>query len=59
MGDWTFDNSFLFMGSMATTIGYGHIVPQEMVTSDQSFLKGIRGRDRVSSMERSKTSYFK
>ena len=46
MGDWTFDNSFLFMGSMATTIGYGHIVPQEMVTNDQSFLKEIRGRDR-------------
>ena len=37
MGDWTFDNSFLFMGSMATTIGYGHIVPQEMVTNHQSF----------------------
>ena len=35
MGDWTFDNSFLFMGSMATTIGYGHIVPQEMVINDQ------------------------
>ena len=35
MGDWTFDNSFLFMGSMATTIGYGHIVPQEMALIDQ------------------------
>ena len=34
MGDWTFDNSFLFMGSMATTIGYGHIVPQEMAIFD-------------------------
>ena len=59
MGDWTFDNSFLFMGSMATTIGYGHIVPQEMVTNDQSFLKEIRGRDRDWSMERSKTTHFK
>ena len=35
MGDWTFDNSFLFMGSMATTIGYGHIVPQELVINDR------------------------
>ena len=23
--DWSFDNTFLFMGSVATTIGYGHI----------------------------------
>ena len=26
--DWTFDNVFLFVGNMATTIGYGHIVPE-------------------------------
>ena len=31
MSDWTFDNTFLFMGSLATTIGYGHIVPQTKV----------------------------
>ena len=44
MGDWTFDNSFLFMGSMATTIGYGHIVPQEMVIFDyrRKFQKKLR-----------------
>lgn len=24
----TFDNTFLFMGSIATTVGYGHIVPK-------------------------------
>ena len=29
--DWSFDNTFLFMGSVATTIGYGHITPKSAV----------------------------
>jgi len=27
IGNWTFGNAFIFMGSMATTIGYGRTVP--------------------------------
>jgi hypothetical protein len=27
IGNWTFGNAFIFMGSMATTIGYGKTVP--------------------------------
>ena len=31
---WTFDNTFLFVGSVATTIGFGNVTPK--TTSGQA-----------------------
>ena len=35
VGNWTFGNAFIFMGSMASTIGYGRTVPH--VTKNDVF----------------------
>ena len=37
---WTFDNSFLYVGSVATTIGYGNVTPK--TESGQSSSKNIK-----------------
>ena len=49
VGNWTFGNAFIFMGSMATTIGYGRTVPHVFVKSrdifQDTFFRHPSGKD--------------